>query len=697
MSQKIETFALAGGLDLASPALVRSPGSLLSCVNYEPSNEGGYSRIGGYERFDGQPSPSESTYYILNFDAGTTEISVDDELLGGTSAAVGKVLAVVLESGTWAGNDAVGYIAITKVTGTWADDENIRDSGDTLTHAVVNGVAAEQDAATQTLHQTYTSAAREEYRDDIAAVIGSGPIRGVWMLNGSVYAFRDNAGATAGVMWKSSTAGWVTTDLGGSVTFNTGTTAEPAVGDTVTGTTSTATGVIIDTVYTGSWAGATATGRFFLHTISGTFQNAEALTWTGGSATSEASDAFTLNTLPAGGRYDFVNYNFQGNTSSEKMYGANGVGQAFQFDGTGFAYVYTDVNALVTTDIPEHVFAHKNHLFLGVQSSVFHSSISEPLEWDVLTGAAEIATGDRITGFSNLPGEDLAIFARNTTYVLKGSSSANWDLNTHSFESGGIEWSIQNMGEAPKYLDDRGIMSLRTTLAYGDFKASALSTPVESLLQLKQTLINASVRSREKNQYRLFFSDNTALIMREMGPRKGYSFTTIEYDDVVECAASVEDTDGKERLFFGSDNGFVYEMDKGESFDGAVIEYRLRLAFNNIGTPRHKKRFFKIILDVDNIEVPDLNFVADFSYGHPTIPTGQLIAESTLSGSGGSYDAYDNWGGFFWDGAFTGQAEAYLDGSGLNLGMLITGSSNYESTHRIHGVNIHYGLRGIQK
>ncbi len=696
MAQKVDMFTLSGGLDLQTPSLRKKPGSLINCNNYEASNIGGYSRIQGYERFDGSPSPDESTYYILDFDAGADEPNVDDSVLGATSAATGKIKAVVVESGSWDDNDAAGYIVITKVTGTWVDDENIRDSGDTLTHAVADGEVNEKGADTYDLHKTYLLAAQTEYRNDIFAVIGSGPVRGVWMFNGSVYAFRDNAGATACVMWKSSSIGWVTTDLGGSVTFTGGTTAAPSAGDTVTGGTSTATGILIDVVYTGSWAGGTAEGRFFLHTLTGTFQDSEALNFTAGSATSGASGALTVNTLPAGGRYEFVNHNFYGQVSSTKMYGVNAVGRGFQFDGTGFAFLYTDASELVTDDLPEHVFAHKSHLFLGVQSSVFHSSIGKPLEWDIVSGAGEIATGDRVTGFSNVPGQDLAIFARNRTFILKGKSSSDWELNTHSFETGAIEYSVQNMGEAPKYLDDRGIMSLRTTLQYGDFKAGTLSKSVEPLIQNKQSLLKASLRSREKDQYRLFFTDSTGVTMREMGSRKGYSFTRFQYPDAIECAASVEDTDGTERLFFGSDDGFVYEMDKGNSFDGENIVYSFRLAFNNIGNPRAKKRLFKAVLDVDNTDVPDLNYQVDFSYGEYGIPTSVLLAESTLTGSGGQFDSDDTWGSFFWDGPFVGKAEAYIDGSGVNFSLLVTGSSNFEDVHRVHGANIHYGERGLK-
>jgi hypothetical protein len=46
-----------GGLDLTTPDLRLQPGALRDCLNYECGQFGGYTRIQGYERFDGHASP----------------------------------------------------------------------------------------------------------------------------------------------------------------------------------------------------------------------------------------------------------------------------------------------------------------------------------------------------------------------------------------------------------------------------------------------------------------------------------------------------------------------------------------------------------------------------------------------------------------------------------------------------------------
>ena len=56
-------------------------------------------------------------------------------------------------------------------------------------------------------------------------------------------------------------------------------------------------------------------------------------------------------TLQPDGTYNFVNFNFSGTDGLEKMYGANNVDNAFEFDGTTFVKIYTGMS----TDTPKYV------------------------------------------------------------------------------------------------------------------------------------------------------------------------------------------------------------------------------------------------------------------------------------------------------------------------------------------------------
>lgn len=121
-------FPLIGGEDLISPALNLAPGALTFSKNYEPGLTQGYRRIDGFERTDGRPAPSDASYWILNFTAGDNEPTVGCTFTGGTSAASAELMSVTLTSGSWAGNDAAGYLVLTNVSGTFIDGEPLQYS-----------------------------------------------------------------------------------------------------------------------------------------------------------------------------------------------------------------------------------------------------------------------------------------------------------------------------------------------------------------------------------------------------------------------------------------------------------------------------------------------------------------------------------------------------------------------------------------
>jgi len=116
---------MEGGENQVDPALKIKPGHLLFSRNYEPKKGGGYRRIDGYERYSGKPKPSEATIVALPFDAGTIEPSLGQIVGGRTSDARGVVSGVTVDTGSWAGNDATGYISITATSGTFVDNDVI--------------------------------------------------------------------------------------------------------------------------------------------------------------------------------------------------------------------------------------------------------------------------------------------------------------------------------------------------------------------------------------------------------------------------------------------------------------------------------------------------------------------------------------------------------------------------------------------
>lgn len=569
-------FPLGLGLNQVTPPNIVNAAYALGGENYEVGVDqpGGFVRATGNERFDGRVRPSAASYWVITFDAGTTAIEAGDEIANAASPSTatpqGEALidAVVL-SGDWATNDAAGYVVVMQIAGQalpsgFSDDDTLYVSGGTV--ATVDGAPAQRGASNDDDDATWLQDAIKTARAKIGPVPGSGKIRGVQLYDGALWAVRDNAGATAGVLHKESTAGWVAQDLGRTLTFTSGGTTEIAEGDTITGATSSATAVVKRVILTsGSWAGGDAAGRFIVYSQTGTFGSENLDVGASTNLATIAGDS-AANTLPAGGRYEFINHNFGGHVSTRRMYGCNGVGTAFEWDGATFVPIPTGM----TTDTPNHIAEHHDHLFLMFPGgSVQNSGLTLPYSWTPRTGTLEIGVGDEGTGFQSLVGGQLAVFSRNSTHILTGTSNADFALYKHSDESGAIEWSIQRLAQ-PVYYDDRGITALSAVQDFGDFKDSTISALFRELAQQQKDKVLSSTRSRERSQYRVFFTDKTALYLTfNRGKLIGAMPQRLLH--TVECITSEENGAGDEEIYFGSDDGYVYQLDVGTSFDGEAV------------------------------------------------------------------------------------------------------------------------------
>jgi len=80
--------------------------------------------------------------YEMAFDAGSAEPTDGETITGGTSGDTGVVTDYSLESGTWAGGDAAGFIELSTVTGdseglAFEDNESL--TGSSTFVATANG------------------------------------------------------------------------------------------------------------------------------------------------------------------------------------------------------------------------------------------------------------------------------------------------------------------------------------------------------------------------------------------------------------------------------------------------------------------------------------------------------------------------------------------------------------------------------
>lgn len=677
MSKVLQDFhALGGGLDMLTPAIALKEGMVIDAQNYEPEISGGYRRIDGYEAYDGHTSPSSASYYLMTANI-TGTLAVGNTITGGTSAATAKILNIV---GT--------LLVLGRVTGTFVSGEALKVAA--VTQATSTSAASLNSAGIPSDDADYTLLAANDLRLDIGAVPGSGSIRGVWIYKDVVYAFRDNVGTTAGAMYKATAAGWVLVAFGTELQFSstmggaTAITAGQTIGNAAAPT-KTATVVAVLT-RTGTW-GTDAVGTLIITPTLGSWSNAEAI-YVGATQKAVSTSAATAITRLPGGQLEFVNANFSSSTNSQKMYGADGVNLAFEFDGTNYIPIRTGM----ATDTPTHVFFHRFYLFLSFRGSAQFSAITNPYAWTAILGAGELACGDDITGFlaqgGNNAGSSLGIFCKSKTYILYGSSAANWNLVVSNFDIGYSAFTLQPVSNNTYGLTARGIQCLLTTLTYGDYDFASISHLVTPFIVARRGMELASTSLRTKDQYRLYYSDGTCLVVGLTGD-KVTGIMPLNYGIPVRCIVTQTLSNGSEVTYFGSDDGYVYRDNIGTSFNGAVIEHWIRLPFNHMKSPGVRKRYRRAIFEVKAAGYSKVNISYDIGYGTPDVLAAQVQSDKTLTGGGGYWDQF-TFDTFTWDSAVVENPNLSLDGVEKNISFIFYGRSAAYKSHTLQGVRVSY-------
>lgn len=715
---RTQYYPLGGGLDLATPALSVPPGRLLACVNFEPHYSDGYRRIRGYERFDGRPRPHLQSFIGFQV-SDASGVTVGDTVTGDTSGATGEVVGVYTAA-------SPNWIGVTKVTGTFQNGEGVDTASFTI-----DSTPAVRGAPSVALELAWLLVARNSYRDDIQVVPGSGNVLGAWRRLGDTYAIRDNAGGTAGILHRATTSGWVTTgitlahtlkyDAGGGGAAR----ALPSVGDTVTGGTSGATGVVHRIV---EWAGGTATndatGYMVLTSVTGTFSDNEALN-VSATQRATANGANAQISFSPDGDYRFVNNNFFGGSATFRTYAVNGVDDAFEIDENRVVSrilipTVADLSPASdpgtppsSSDKPYLIEVHRGRLYLAFPGGRFVNSVAgEPMNFSGFLNAGEFGVGDEITGMQSLVGGVLSVTTERQTYGLFGADNSDWELRLLAERQGALKHSLQRLDTVYAF-DDLGVTSLARTDQFGDFMGATVSELVQSLVNAQRVRFTDSTVNRSTNQYRLYFDDNSFIIMYVPNPdaasgvrgtatRTKVQFGLGSYDTVVNRIYNTEDETGAERTFFCSNDGYVYEDNVGASFDGDNIAAYIRTAFHHVGSPSYRKRFRRVDLEISADSTIDLRVGSDLTYGASEVSSTLTSLTSTdvpqidVFGGGGFWDS-SNWDEFIWDGQNISTARANLRGTGENIGFLIFNESAVAEPFVLQGLTIHYDPRRLQR
>ena len=296
-------------------------------------------------------------------------------------------------------------------------------------------------------------------------------------------------------------------------------------------------------------------------------------------------------------------------------------GQDFNFNGT-HKIIFVDGNnspavfedATDTLSFPagypsdvvggEFVEVFKQHVFISKGNTLSFSAPYDETDFSIASGGGTISIGHTITGLKVFR-DQLFIFSRNSIQRLVGNSVSDFQLIPVTEDIGCISGdTIQEVGGDVMFLAADGLRLLGATDRIGDFSINLPSQTIEKdVLNFINTYGTfTSLVVRRKAQYRVLgysASENMATTKGLLGTRFPEDFQWAETRGIKAHVADGRYVPDFELIVFAADDGYVYKLESGSSFDGANIQAIYESPFMPIDDPKTRKTLYSIALYVE--------------------------------------------------------------------------------------------------
>jgi hypothetical protein len=610
------------------------PGSARLLKNFEPSVDGGYRRIEGFDKYSSSFVPAYGEPLVQG--SGQT----------GTTLLVSNLFAAPVAGDTF---------TISGVTGTYT--------------VATAGVSYNSTYKQATLTLTTSLASSPADKAAITFTSHQGLIKGIVAWNDTVLAYRngDIYSTTGSSYTKINKPSYGTVLVnGGSQTGATlavdGLTSIPQIGDTfsVAGIEKVYTVLAVPTV-----TSTAATISIYPSLASSPADNA-AITWRSVSR----ANGITLRVSK---------YRIAGN---DKVIGVDGYGHPFTWDGVTFT-----VLSSAPSDVfgAEFVVYHKNQMFFSKGETITFTAPYTDSDFSAANGAGVINVGGAITGLIVFR-ESLIIFTEKTISQLTGNTLQDFLLQPITRNVGCVAPdTIEEIGGDVIFLGPEGLRLLSATDRVGDFNLGVVSKTIQdemtSLISSSSSFSSCVIK--QKSQYRIFGYNSSVTSSSAKGvigtQTVGNDTSTMSWAETVGIKAYVCDgdyTNQTETLVFAHDDGYVYQMESGNSFDGANIIASFATPFVYINDPRVRKTFYKMVLytDPQGGVTTSVNLKLDFDNFGSIQP--ETISLSNETGTVGFYgNSSAKYGTTVYGTKLKKQFETQLIGSGFSVSIQFVSDS----------------------
>tara|TARA_R110002012_G_scaffold263418_1_gene446136 strand:+ start:771 stop:2747 length:1977 start_codon:yes stop_codon:yes gene_type:complete len=536
-----------------------APGSARILRNFEPSVEGGYRRIEGFDKYDSNIIPPYGAPVVHGASqTGTTLIIAAVH----TTPVAGDTLEIAGVSGTYT-------IASGGVT---YDATNNR-----ATLTLSTSLASSPDNAAAVTFKTTTS-------NYLAIGVASWEDSAIVCKNADIFKSGGSGFTKINVPNYGTTLVNAGSQSGGTLAID-GLTSAPQAGDVfkIAG---------VDLIYTVT-ANATVSSGGATLSINPNLASSPA---------NDAAVTFLSTSRESATRTRFAKYNFNG---TEKIAIVDGLNEPALYDNTTFTVLTSAPTDVIGATFVAEV---KNHLFFAKGSTVTFTAPFSDSDFSAANGAGNINIGGTVTALAVFR-QQLIIFTESSIHQLTGNTIADFTLQPITVDIGCIDSdTVQEIAGDIMFLGPDGLRLLSGTDRIGDFGLASVSKAIQSTMTgfVSANTSFSSCVIREKSQYRLFgFNTNITkenaqgILATQFAPQGGEGMAWAETRGILAHVADSNYNQNVEVVLFANNDGYLYQMESGNSFDGQNIKTTFATPHLPVSDPRRRKTFYKLFLYTD--------------------------------------------------------------------------------------------------
>ncbi len=346
-------------------------------------------------------------------------------------------------------------------------------------------------------------------------------------------------------------------------------------------------------------------------------------------ASSPADNAaltFLSTSRENGSKTRFSRYNY---TGTEKVAIVDGINVPALYNGSLFTALNdapTDVAAA------EFVVNFKSHLVFGKSNVLTFTAPFTDTDFTAANGSGTISVGSAITGLVVFR-QQLIIFTESSIFQITGNTIADFQLQPVTTDIGCVDKdTIQEVGGDIMFLGPDGLRLLSATDRFNDFNLAVVSKTVQKEVTdfITANTSFTSVVIRSKSQYRILgFNNNIGqanaqgILGTQMAGQGGEGMSWADLRGIRAHVADSRFFQNAETIVFANDDGYLYQMEEGNSFDGSNIQTTFATPYMPINDPRIRKTFYKMFLytDPQGSVSFDVSLKLDFDQKNSVQPT----------------------------------------------------------------------------